>query len=213
MEERPKIRGRGPEAGASILRGSLTRRGRSSHHRTNCLTTEGGFQIENLQLETSRSSRRRGRGGAFVGSRVGRGLTRPGEPAGVGAWRGLGRPQETVAGQAEQSRGTLALRMGSRAAQGSLLPACPSPADLPSLGSTHSPQPVVAVLPLPSLLSVQLARPPPPRALLPACLPVTLRVTSHFPCGDHQGRRLAQSLNCTLNLSIIPRDLIINPSQ
>lgn len=57
------------------------------------------------------------------------------------------------------------------------------------------------------------APPPPPRALLPACLPVTLRVTSHFPCGDHQGRRLAQSLNCTLNLSIIPGDLIINPSQ
>ena len=69
---------------------------------------------------------------------------------------------------------------------------------LPSLGSTHSP---TAVLPLPSLLSVQLARAH--RALFSSYLPGTVRGTSHFLCGDHQGRCLVHSLNCTLNLNLV----------
>lgn len=136
MGERPKIRGRGLEAGASILRGSLTQR-------------EGPQQPPQDQLLKNRRRKtsswklpgvlegRRGEGG-FAGRREGRGLTRPREPAGVGGLEGLGRPQETVGGQAAESRGTPALRMGWWPRALSSLPVLPLQ-PLLSLGSNSFP--------------------------------------------------------------------------
>lgn len=111
----------------------------------------------------------------------------------MGGLEGLGRPQETVGGQAEESRGTPALRMGWWPRALSSLPVLPLQ-PLLSLGSTHSP---AAALPLPSLLSIQLARAH--CAPLSAYLPGRFRGTSHFLCGNNQGRCLV----CTLNLNLV----------